>query len=51
MSLTQRCRLCRDIHDAAEYPELRGVCQECWHRVQAWLTERGFTLLGPTEAL
>lgn len=45
MSLTKRCRLCRELHDAEAYPELRGVCLECWHNVRVWLTERGFTLV------
>ena len=40
-----RCRLCREFHDRNEHPELRGVCLDCWHRVQEWLTERGFTLV------
>jgi len=49
MTRTESCRLCDDLHDAAEYPELLGVCQDCWHFVQGWLRECGMVIIPVPE--
>lgn len=45
MSLTKRCRLCRELHDVEEHPELLGVCHECYVEVMEWLKERGWAIV------
>ena len=45
MSLTERCRLCREFHDTMSHPDLRGVCLLCWHFIQDYLTERNMTII------
>jgi len=45
MSITRRCRFCRDLHNAAEHPELEGVCIDCWYDIQEYLKERGMLIV------
>ncbi len=44
-SRTERCRFCKELHNVLEFPELNGVCQDCWHKIQDYLTERGFSII------
>jgi len=50
MSYTIRCSFCGELFDRQEHPVLATVtfdcCVECWHRIQDYLTERGFSIVG-----
>lgn len=54
MSDTVRCSICHDLTDREKYPELHvgkwTCCEDCWHKMQDYLTERGFTLLQSAAA-
>jgi len=44
-SYTISCKFCHNLYNFAQVPELMGACQDCWHEVQDYLTERGFTII------
>jgi len=49
MSYTIRCSFCGELFDRQEHPVLATAtfdcCVECWHRIQDYLTERGFSIV------
>lgn len=50
MSQHERCSFCRDLFDILEFPQLQTKsfkrCEDCWHKVQDYLTESGFGITG-----
>jgi len=49
MTKTERCRLCRELHDVNEYPGLLGICHDCYKIVMEWINEKGWTILEADE--
>lgn len=53
MSNTVRCSICHDLMDREKVPGLCigtwNVCEDCWHKMQDYLTARGFTILQGEE--
>lgn len=42
--LVQHCRLCRKLHDVSEFPELLGICHDCYDIVMYWINENGWAI-------
>ena len=60
MSYTLRCSICHELTDVDAYPELNVsakeprrykwiCCSDCWHRIQEYLTDRGFSIIQPAQ--